>query len=246
MNSSRLRPLMWVTASFLVLSTGCELKNPVVPRAAATSVSATSVSATPVSARVLKPTSPQDASFATKPPTAADLELFTQDIAGNGKLMATIRTDKGDFKCELFEKDTPMTVANFVGLARGLKAWKDPKTKTPQVSKPYYNGILFHRVLPKFMIQTGDPLGIGSGGPGYKFANEITSKRPHKAGSLSMANAGPGTNGSQFFITEVATSHLNGKHSVFGQCDNPALVKKIVSAGNRKSKIKSITFGRKP
>ena len=223
-------------AASALLSTGCELKNPVVPRPGAQVVA-------PVVA--LTPASPQDVSFAAKAPTAADLKAFTQDIVGSGALMASIRTDKGNFNCELFEQDAPMTVANFVGLARGLKAWTDPKTKQPQVNKPYYDGILFHRVIPGFMVQTGDPLAIGSGGPGYKFADETTPKRPHKPGTLSMANAGPRTNGSQFFINEVATPQLNGKHTVFGQCDNVDLVKKIAAAGNRKSSIQSVVFTRK-
>jgi cyclophilin family peptidyl-prolyl cis-trans isomerase len=186
----------------------------------------------------------QDASFANQPPTAADLNRFTQGIVGKGQLIASIHTDKGVFKCELFEQDAPIAVANFVGLARGLKAWIDPKTEQPQVNTPYYDGIVFHRVIPRFMIQTGDPLGVGSGGPGYKFANETTPKRLHKPGTLSMANAGPGTNGGQFFINEIKTPHLDGKFSVFGQCDDVALVKTIALAGNQKSELKSISFAR--
>lgn len=253
MNSSRPQPLMWAAASVLVLLTGCEPKQPMEPSPVAVSVApliapVVAPVVTPVTKpgmrSVLKIAQFQDASSANKPPTAADLSRFTRDIMGKGRLMATIHTDKGDFKCELFEQDAPMTVANFVGLARGFKAWVDPKTETPQVNKPYYNGILFHRVIPGFMIQTGDPLGAGSNGPGYEFANETTPKRLHKPGTLSMANRGRGTNGSQFFINEITTPHLDGKFSVFGQCDNPTLVKAIASAGNRKSKIKSISFVR--
>ena len=187
----------------------------------------------------------QGVKMAKTPPTSKDLKTFTKDIKGKGKLMVTIRTTMGDFNCELFEEYAPATVANFVGLARGLKAWTDPKTQKPKSAKPYYDGIIFHRVIPKFMIQTGDPLGVGRGGPGYKFKDEFHPKAKHdKPGVLSMANAGPTTNGSQFFITEVPTPHLNNRHSVFGQCDNANLVKAIAQAGNRKNKIVTMSFWR--
>jgi peptidyl-prolyl cis-trans isomerase B (cyclophilin B) len=115
---------------------------------------------------------------------------------------ATFETSRGSIVCELFPKDAPTTVNNFVFLARDK----------------FYDGTKFHRVIPDFMVQGGDPQGTGSGGPGYKFADEVKNNpRKHQRGSLSMANAGPNTNGSQFFITHVATDWLNGKHTVFGQ-----------------------------
>ena len=117
-----------------------------------------------------------------------------------------------------------MTIANFVGLATGKKAWKDPRTGDVQVGKPLYDGTILHRVIPQFMIQGGDPLGVGRGGPGYQFGDEFSPQRKMQVGTLAMANAGPGTNGSQFFITEVQTSFLDGKHTVFGQCDNHDVV----------------------
>src|SRR3977135_3004925 len=134
-----------------------------------------------------------------------------------GKVYAHFTTNLGKFTVELFEKDAPKTVANFVGLADGTKEWTDPKTGA-KVKKPFYNGLIFHRVIPDFMIQGGDPLGTGSGDPGYKFADEFGSARKlDKAGILAMANAGPNTNGSQCFITLAPTEWLNGKHTVFGQ-----------------------------
>jgi peptidyl-prolyl cis-trans isomerase A (cyclophilin A) len=124
-------------------------------------------------------------------------------------------TTEGNFTVKLFEKDAPKTVANFVGLAEGTL---DPVTGKPGKSKPFYNGLTFHRIIKGFMIQGGDPLGNGTGGPGYKFADEISPERKFtKAGILAMANAGPNTNGSQFFITLDATSWLNGKHTIFGE-----------------------------
>ncbi len=134
-----------------------------------------------------------------------------------GKVLAHFTTTEGAFTVELFEKDAPKTVANFVGLADGTKEWTDPKSGA-KMKKPFYDGLIFHRVIPNFMIQGGDPLGTGTGDPGYKFADEFGSGRKlDKAGILAMANAGPNTNGSQFFITLAPTEWLNGKHTVFGE-----------------------------
>ncbi len=143
---------------------------------------------------------------------------------------AIIETTMGNLRCKLFPKEAPKTEANFVGLAEGTKDWKDPKTGQTKHGVPLYSGTIFHRVIPDFMIQGGDPLGTGTGDPGYRFEDEIvpslTFDRP---GRLAMANAGPGTNGSQFFITEKPTPWLNGHHTIFGQCDDASvdLVKKI-------------------
>jgi peptidyl-prolyl cis-trans isomerase A (cyclophilin A) len=129
----------------------------------------------------------------------------------------------------LFAKEAPMTVANFVGLAQGTKAWTDPVSKKKMTGKPLYNGTTFHRVIPEFMIQGGDPTGTGTGDPGYMFADEFDPNLNFDVpGRLAMANSGPATNGSQFFITEVPTEHLNQKHTIFGQCDQPSL--SVVSA----------------
>jgi peptidyl-prolyl cis-trans isomerase A (cyclophilin A) len=132
-------------------------------------------------------------------------------------LYAHFTTSEGNFTVRLFEAETPNTVANFAGLAEGSKEWTDPRSGR-KVKEPYYNGTIFHRVIEGFMIQGGDPLGQGTGGPGYNFADEFHPSLKHtKAGILSMANRGPNTNGGQFFITLAATPWLDGKHSVFGE-----------------------------
>jgi peptidyl-prolyl cis-trans isomerase A (cyclophilin A) len=148
---------------------------------------------------------------------------------------ATFDTTEGSFTIRLFEKEAPNTVANFVGLAEGTKEWRDPVTGEMKKA-PYYDGIIFHRVIAGFMIQGGDPLGQGTGGPGYTFADEFHPTRRHdRAGILSMANAGPGTNGSQFFITLGPTPHLDNRHSVFGE---------VVSGLDVVKKIGSVPTGR--
>jgi peptidyl-prolyl cis-trans isomerase A (cyclophilin A) len=155
------------------------------------------------------------------------LDEATKGVKGSGPLTAKIETTQGTFTCELYDKQTPITVANFVGLARGVRPWKDPKTNQ-WVKKPFYDGLIFHRVIPGFMIQGGDPLGTGTGNPGYRFADEIVPELTFdKPAILAMANAGPATNGSQFFITEGTPTHLNGRHTIFGKCDPLSLVTKI-------------------
>lgn len=132
-------------------------------------------------------------------------------------LYAIFHTSKGNITCILFENEAPKTVANFVGLANGTKEWTDPKTGK-KVKKRFYDGLIFHRVIPKFMIQGGDPEGTGRGGPGYSFEDEFhPDLKFDRPGKLAMANAGPNTNGSQFFITDVPTPWLNNKHTIFGQ-----------------------------
>ena len=132
-------------------------------------------------------------------------------------LTATLRTSQGTIVLRLFPDQAPKTVQNFVELAEGSREWTDPGSRKKTKAK-LYDGTIFHRVIPKFMIQGGDPLGTGTGGPGYKFADEfhpdLSFNRPYL---LAMANAGPGTNGSQFFITTVPTHHLNGRHTIFGE-----------------------------
>lgn len=130
---------------------------------------------------------------------------------------ATIHTSLGDIDIELFAERVPNTVDNFVGLATGEKAWTDPQTDTEVMGQPLYDDVQFHRVIDDFMIQTGDPTGTGRGGPGYTFDDEFHPELRHDSpGILSMANHGPNTNGSQFFITLDAQPHLNDRHAVFG------------------------------
>lgn len=132
-------------------------------------------------------------------------------------MQAEFKTNLGNFKVRLFNEQAPNTVANFVGLATGEKEFTDPESGQP-TKRPYYNGLVFHRIIEGFMIQGGCPEGRGTGGPGYQFEDEFHPELTHsKAGILSMANAGPNTNGSQFFITLGATPHLNNRHSVFGE-----------------------------
>ena len=149
--------------------------------------------------------------------------------AAAGQPTAIIETSVGNLTCTLFPDKAPIGVENFIGLATGTKDWKTVKGVTKH-GVPLYDGTIFHRVIPGFMIQGGDPAGDGTGDPGYKFKNEVSSDLTFdKPGRLAYANAGPNTNGSQFFITEVATPHLNGNYTIFGQCDDAtvALVKQI-------------------
>jgi peptidyl-prolyl cis-trans isomerase A (cyclophilin A) len=141
-----------------------------------------------------------------------------EEARGGKELFATFDTTEGTIVVKLFSKDAPKTVENFVGLATGEKQWTHPATGEQQNGKPLYDGTIFHRCIKDFMVQGGDPLGKGIGGPGYKFEDEFKSgKTFDKPGILAMANAGPGTNGSQFFITVAPTSWLNNKHTIFGE-----------------------------
>lgn len=157
----------------------------------------------------------------------ADPNFPPINVPGEGDLYARLHTTQGAIVVRLEESRAPKTVANFVGLATGSIEWTDPKTGKPMSNTPMYDGVRFHRVIPGFMIQVGDPLSRhtdgasksrwGTGGPGYRFGDEFHPELRHdRPGILSMANAGPGTNGSQFFITEGPTPHLDRRHSVFG------------------------------
>ncbi len=146
-------------------------------------------------------------------------------------LYMTFETDLGSIRCKLFEKETPVTVRRIVGLATGRLSYVDPQTRKEVRDKRFYDGLIFHRVIPQFMIQGGDPLGTGYGGPegpGFPFQDEfVPALRFDVPGRLAMANSGPNTNGSQFFITEVPLPYLNDKHTIFGQCGDLQVIRAI-------------------
>lgn len=173
--------------------------------------------------------------------------------ASKGKLVATFDTTMGSFKCDLYEDKAPNTVANFVGLARGVRSYYVKKEDAWKTG-PYFNGTLFHRVIANFMIQTGDPMGgpggFGTGGPGYLIVDEFGPSLKHDGpGYLSMANRGVNTGSSQFFVTVNATPHLDGKHAIFGKCDPkiPTAISKVNTRADKPVedvKINTITFSR--
>ena len=177
------------------------------------------------------------------------LPFFTIQVFGSEELQdglyAKLETSKGTILLKLHHQRVPQTVANFVGLAEGSKSWKDPITGKTKKSH-FYDGLIFHRVIPDFMIQGGDPLGTGSGGPGYRFQDEFHQDLKHTGpGILSMANAGPNTNGSQFFITHKATPWLDNKHSVFGKVLEGMETVNAIQKGDQIQKISIIRRGKK-
>jgi len=233
-----------------------------------------STPAEPESRSVLKP-APQDTAAAAsttpatppaspppvqtpKPPVSEDdpahgkfsLEDATEKLPGKGPLVAEIETDAGKLVCDLYEDKAPISVANFVGLARGLRPFKAPDGKWTK--KPAYDGTTFHRVIKGFMIQGGDPSGTGAGEPGYVIPDEIWAGAAHdQRGLLCMANRGPNTNGQQFFITDAAARHLDGGYTIFGKCGPDGVIEKLASVPVRgdhsetPSKIKKISIKRR-
>src|SRR5213595_2534089 len=166
--------------------------------------------------------------------------------ARNGTdLYATFETSEGSIAIRLFPRDAPKTVENFVGLATGEKEWTHPGTGEKKKT-PLYDGTILHRCIKDFMIQGGDPLGRGTGGPGFKFEDEFQSgRRFDRPGLLAMANAGPNTNGSQFFITEVPTPHLNNRHTIFGEVvKGQELVPQIARGGNAQTRLEKVEIVR--
>ena len=165
-------------------------------------------------------TPPAQPSGTSKPPPANEPGSgeWTKKVQAGQEVYATLDTNQGAIVVRLFSKDAPKTVANFVGLATGEKPWTDPNSGQRVTDRPLYQGVIFHRVIPGFMIQGGDPTGTGRGDPGYRFEDEFQSGRTfNKPGLLAMANAGPGTNGSQFFITTSTPDYLNNRHTIFGE-----------------------------
>jgi peptidyl-prolyl cis-trans isomerase A (cyclophilin A) len=215
-----MRNLPIIILSALIFS-ACQISNPNITPANV-DINSETTTTPPVT---ITPTIEASPSAATK--TAAEII----NLKPNQKMYATLKTTLGNIKIELFADKAPNTVANFVGLSEGTKDWTDPKTGQKMSSKPLYNGVIFHRIIKDFMIQGGDPLGTGTGGPGYSFADEFDPKLTFdKPGILAMANSGPNTNGSQFFITTVPTAWLNGKHTIFGQVIDGLSVLATISA----------------
>jgi len=158
-----------------------------------------------------------EAPAANKPAALVSWGPMSAKAVAGTELYATLSTTKGDIQVKLYSKEAPKTVANFVGLATGERGWTDPQTRETKKT-PLYDGTIFHRVIPDFMIQGGDPMGTGRGDPGYRFEDEFQAgKKFDRVGLLAMANAGPNTNGSQFFITTSTPAYLNGKHTIFGE-----------------------------
>ena len=173
---------------------------------------------------------------------AAPTPTAAATVAPNGPRVV-MDTTMGRITCQFFQKQAPVAVANFIGLATGTKDWTSPITKQMEHGKPFYNGTTFHRVIPGFMIQGGDPTGTGYGGPGYKFDDEFD---PHlnfdRPGRLAMANSGPNTNGSQFFITEDPVPSLDQHYTIFGQCGAPSIaVVKAIARVPRDENDKPLT-----
>ena len=189
---------------------------------------------------------PQTTPPATPPASSQELPDSPGTQAHVGPLptgpTAVLDTSMGRITCRLFSKEAPKTVDNFVGLAKGTKDWTDPVTHKKMHNKPLYDGTQFHRVIPEFMIQGGDPTATGMGDPGYMFEDEFDPNLNFDVpGRLAMANSGPNTNGSQFFITEVPTEHLDQKHTIFGQCDDSSvLVVKSIARVQRDGNDKPI------
>jgi peptidyl-prolyl cis-trans isomerase A (cyclophilin A) len=181
---------------------------------------------------------------------------MTDAVRAGKDLYAHFDTSEGKVVVKLFPKDAPKSVENFVGLATGEKSWTHPGTQEKKTGTPLYDGTIFHRCIADFMVQGGDPLGRGTGGPGYQFEDEFQSGRKFdRPGLLAMANAGPGTNGSQFFITVVATPWLDRKHTIFGEVVSGMDVVKRVANEIPKGpqdrprtdvKVKSVTISEKP
>ena len=156
----------------------------------------------------------------------------TKGMAGKGALVAELKTAQGKLECELYEDRAPITVANFVGVARGLRPFKDPDGKW--VKRPGYDGTTFHRIIKGFMIQGGDPSGTGAGGPGYVIPDEVWEGAAHdQRGLICMANRGPNTNGMQFFILDGAAPHLDGGYTIFGKCEPASVVEQLAGVATR-------------
>lgn len=247
----------YCTAGALAVALGACRSTPAEPESRSVLKAAPEVSAAPFAT----PAAPTPTAPAAEPPKAPvsdddpahgkfTLDDATAGLAGKGPLLAEIETDQGKLQCDLYDDKAPVTVANFVGLSRGLRPFKAPDGKWTK--KPAYDGTTFHRVIKGFMIQGGDPSGTGGGEPGYVIPDEIWAGAAHdQRGLLCMANRGPNTNGQQFFIMDAAARHLDGGYTIFGKCGPDAVIEKLAGVqvqGDHSvtpSKIKKIAIKRK-
>lgn len=269
-NPPSLTDLLVLSVSLLGL--GCQRTAPPPPEesqpTAVSAASAAASTALQTESSVSKQSQSLESAAATSAPSAAvptasaasggdpaqgkfTLAEATKGLKPNGKLWADIDTDQGKLKCELFDDKAPITVANFVGLARGLRPFKDPKT-SQWVKRPAYDGTTFHRIIKGFMIQGGDPAGTGAGEPGYVFPDEVWPGATHdKRGLICMANRGPNTNGMQFFIMDGEAKHLDKSYTIFGKCSPDSVIEKLANSevrGDRAvnpPKIKKVSIARK-
>ncbi len=259
MRSLQMLPVLALAAFVLPLA-GCPREAPPEPSrpdpqantGTGIPAAATNAAATPPAMPAAPTPTPTPAAAAGGDPTGGKwtLEDALKDVKGTGSLLAKIDTSKGLITCKLFDDKAPVTVASFVGLARGIRPFKDPKTKE-WVKRPWYDGTGFHRIIKGFMIQGGDPLGNGQGEPGFVLKDELWdgSKHDH-AGQLCMANRGHNTNGGQFFITDAAAAWLDGNYTIFGECTPEQTVHDIanVEIAGEKPKtpvaIKTVTIVR--
>ncbi len=246
------------TSAFAVAAGACR-STPAEPESHSVLKPATQETAAAAAATPPAPVpTPAPPSQAPKAPVSEDDPLHgkfsladaTAELAGKGPLVAEIETDEGKLVCDLYDDKAPVTVANFVGLARGLRPFKAPDGKWTK--KPAYDGTTFHRVIKGFMIQGGDPSGTGAGEPGYVIPDEVWPGAAHdQRGLLCMANRGPNTNGQQFFIMDGVARHLDGGYTIFGKCGPDAVIEKLASVSVRgdhsvtPSKIKKITIKHK-
>lgn len=252
-NISPLAPQTYRTLGCVALASmvavGCQKRAAPEPTPAS-KPAATTPTPAPVVSAPAKPAKPTAKLSPPDDPTGGEFTMAdaTAGLTGEGKLKAAIETDLGTLDCELYEKEAPITVANFVGLARGTRPWKKAGE---WVKTPLYDGTVFHRVVKGFMIQGGDPAGNGSGGPGYMIKNEIIPGAKHQRGILSMARRpDPDSAGSQFFVMDGASPNLDGGYAIFGKCGPDAVIEKLAGVpvmGEQSatpSKIKTIKISR--
>jgi peptidyl-prolyl cis-trans isomerase A (cyclophilin A) len=249
--------LALAASSVLAVAAGACRSTPAEPESHSVLKAATqegAAAATPAAPSPPPPSAPEQ----PKAPVSADdplhgkfsLDDASANLPGAGRLLAEIETEEGKLVCDLYDDKAPVTVANFVGLARGLRPFKAPDGKWTK--KPAYDGTTFHRVIKGFMIQGGDPSGTGAGEPGYVIPDEIWPGAAHdKRGLLCMANRGPNTNGQQFFIMDGVAKHLDGGYTIFGKCGPDATIEKLASVpvrgdhSEKPTKIKKVTIKRR-